>query len=246
MGEQHPSPERDEILTHLLAQDTNQPRDEPEVAANIGEQLKHMGLSTWSISIHRRLRDALGALSPERILEIGGGIGHRTAWLYDLFERQEGSPTRFTVVEQGAKFGVIIHRLMTRYGAEDWTNIVVGDPIQLAAEHAAWSLATTTTAEISETPFVSNYQAIVVDGPSPQRASLVKTYMPFLDQQGVLFTVEPDMPTGDVDPEDEQGMALVDGFNSWMELILETQSTHHVAFMPLFGGTLVAWLPRLL
>ena len=70
--------------------------------------------------------------------------------------------------------------------------------------------------------------------------------MPFLDQQGVLFTGEPDMPTGDVDPDDEQGMALVDGFNSWMELVQETQKTHHVAFMPLFGGTLVAWLPRLL
>ena len=133
---------------------------------------------------------------------------------------------------------------MTRYGAEDWTNIVVGDPIQLAAEHAAWSLATATTAEISETPFAPSYQAIIIDGPSANRASLAKTYMPFLDQNGVLFTVEPDMPTGDVDPDDEQGMALVDGFNAWIELVQETQKTHHVAFMPLFGGTLVAWLPR--
>jgi len=246
MEEQEPSPQRDEILAHLLAQDATQPRDEPEVAANIGEQLQHMGLPTWSISIHRRLRDSLGVLQPENVLEVGGGIGHRTAWLYDLFERQKKSPNRFTIIEKGAKFGVIIHRLMTRYGAENWTNIVVGDPIQLAAEHVAWSLATTTTAEISETPFSSPYQAIIIDGASPQRANLVKTYMPFLDPNGVLFTVEPDMPTGDVDPNDEHGMALVNGFNAWMELIQDTQSTHHVAFMPLFGGTLVAWLPRLL
>ena len=244
MEEQDAPPQRDEILTHLLSQDASQPRDEPEVAANIGEQLQHMGLTTWSISIHRRLRDALGVLQPENVLEVGGGIGHRTAWIYDLFERQKRTPEKMTIIEQGAKFGVIIHRLMTRYEAEDWTNIVVGDPLQLAAEHAAWSLATTTTAEISETPFAPSYQAIIIDGTSANRANLVKTYMPFLDSNGVLFTVEPDMPTGDVDPDDEHGMALVDGFNGWIELVQETQSSHHIAFMPLFGGTLVAWLPR--
>ncbi len=244
MEEQDVPPQRDEILAHLLSQDASQPRDEPEVAANIGEQLQHMGLTTWSISIHRRLRDALGVLQPENVLEVGGGIGHRTAWIYDLFERQKRTPEKMTIIEQGAKFGVIIHRLMTRYEAEDWTNIVVGDPLQLAAEHAAWSLATTTTAEISETPFAPSYQAIIIDGTSANRANLVKTYMPFLDSNGVLFTVDPDMPIGDVDPDDEQGMSLVDGFNGWIELVQETQSTHHVAFMPLFGGTLVAWLPR--
>ena len=47
----------------------------------------------------------------------------------------------------------------------------------------------------------------------------------------------------EVDADDEQGMALVNGFNAWMDLIRQTQVTHHVAFMPLFGGTLVAWLP---
>ena len=41
-----------------------------------------------------------------------------------------------------------------------------------------------------------------------------------------------------------EGMAMVNGFNRWIELVGETQSTHHVAFMPLFGGTLVAWLPH--
>ena len=85
---------------------------------------------------------------------------------------------------------------------------------------------------------------IVVDGPSPARASLVATYLPLLNDNGVLFTVEPDMPTGDVAEDDVEGMAMVNGFNRWIELVGETQSTHHVAFMPLFGGTLVAWLPH--
>ena len=75
-------------------------------------------------------------------------------------------------------------------------------------------------------------------------ARLVETYLPMLSESGVLYTVEPDMPTGEVEEDDADGMALVEGFNAWIELISSTQSTHHVAFMPLFGGTLVAWLPR--
>jgi hypothetical protein len=51
------------------------------------------------------------------------------------------------------------------------------------------------------------------------------------------------MPTGEVAEDDEAGMALVAGFNRWIEVVGETQTTHHLAFMPLFGGTLVAWLP---
>ncbi len=203
-----------------------------------------MGLSTWSISLLRRLRDAIARQQPKRMLEVGAGIGHRSAWLLDLFERKVNAFEAFTLVEQGGKFGVILHRLLTRYDALGWASIVVGEPIQLAAEHHAWSLASTTAAELSDTPFQSSYDAIVVDGPSPQRAALVKTYLPMLSENGVLYTVEPDMPTGDVDEADEDAMALVHGFNAWIELISSCQATHHVAFMPLFGGTLVAWLPR--
>mgnify|MGYP001349901406 CR=1 FL=1 len=234
--------ERSDILTHLMAKDGQQPRDEPEIAANIGQQLQHMGLTTWSISIHRRLRDALVRLAPQSVLEVGASIGHRTAWLLDAFVREQ-VPKHLTLVEQGAKFGVILHRLVTRYDALNWTDIVVGEPLQLAADHAAWSIATTISTELSETKFQSSYDAIIIDGPSPNRAELVKTYLPMLSANGVLFTKEPDMPTGEVDSDDEQGMALVNGFNAWMDLIRATQVTHHVAFMPLFGGTLVAWLP---
>ena len=73
--------DRSDILSHLMSKDGQQPRDEPEIAANIGQQLQHMGLTTWSISIHRRLRDALVRLSPQSVLEVGASIGHRTAWL---------------------------------------------------------------------------------------------------------------------------------------------------------------------
>lgn len=235
---------RGDVLAYLLAKDEKQPQDEPQIAANIHEQLQHMGLSTWSISVLRRLRDAMGRLSPDRVLEVGASIGHRTAWLLDDFERKERSPKALTLVEQGGKFGVILQRLLQRYDALAWASVVVGEPEQLAAEHQAWSLASATGAELSQTPFESGYDAIVIDGPSSGRADLVATYLSMLNDNGVLFTVEPDMPTGDVAEDDVEGMAMVNGFNRWIEVVGETQATHHVAFMPLFGGTLVAWLPH--
>ena len=244
MGREEEQPERAEILAQLLSKDADQPRHEPKIAANINEQLQHMGLSTWSISVLRRLRDALARQQPKRLLEIGSGIGHRSAWLLDLVERNVNTFETYTLIEQGGKFGVILHRLLTRYDALNWASVVIGEPGQLAAEHQAWSLASATTSELSGTRFAPHYDAIVVDGPSNQRAVLVKTYLSLLHKNGVLYTVEPDMPTGDVDEGDAEGMAMVDGFNSWIELISTTQDSHHVAFMPLFGGTLVAWLPR--
>ena len=74
---------RDQVLPSLLNADPERSRDEPEIAANIATQLEHMGLSTWSISVLRRLRDAIGRQGPKRVLEVGGSIGHRSAWLFD-------------------------------------------------------------------------------------------------------------------------------------------------------------------
>ena len=236
--------EREEILAFLMAKDAQQPRDEPEIAANIHMQLQHMGLSTWSISVHRRLRDAVGRLQPSTVLEIGASIGHRTSWLLDQFERADARPSSMTLVEQGGKFGVILQRLLQRYEAMPWASVVVGEPNQLAAEHQAWQLAAATNTELSQTPFERGYDVIIIGGPSPQRAGLVASYLPLLNPNGVMFTVEPDMPSGEIDEDDEHGMALVNGFNRWIEVIGDSKETHHLAFMPLFGGTLVAWLPR--
>ena len=55
---------REDVLAAILAADKELSRDEPEVAANIGKQLEHMGLSTWSISVRRRIRDAIARLKP--------------------------------------------------------------------------------------------------------------------------------------------------------------------------------------
>ena len=59
---------REDVLPALLVADDERSRDEPEIAANISTQLEHMGLHTWSISVIRRLRDAVGRLEPTSVL----------------------------------------------------------------------------------------------------------------------------------------------------------------------------------
>ena len=59
----------EEVLAAVLAADNSLSRDEPEVAANIGQQLEHMGLTTWSISVRRRIRDSVARLEPKKIIQ---------------------------------------------------------------------------------------------------------------------------------------------------------------------------------
>ena len=235
---------KDEVLSSILSPDPNRSRDEPAIAANISAQLNHMGLDTWSISVIRRLRDAVGRIKPDRIIEVGGGIGHRSAWIYDLIEQEDWQPTRYDIIENGAKFGVIIHRLMTRYKAESWTKIVVGELNSLLAQTNAWSAASKSGIEVGDSPIQSQAEVIIVDSNGKNVANAVKQMLPMLAKGGVLFTVEPLVPAGDVDENDEAGMAIVEGFNSWINLIQSANETHHIAFNPLFGGTLVAFLEK--
>ena len=235
---------KDEVLSSILSPDPNRNRDEPAIAANISAQLNHMGLDTWSISVIRRLRDAVGRIKPDRIIEVGGGIGHRSAWIYDLIDQDDWQPTRYDIIENGAKFGVIIHRLMTRYKAESWTKIVVGELNSLLAQTNAWSAASKSGIEVGDSPIQSQAEVIIVDSNGKNVANTVKQMLPLLAKGGVLFTVEPLVPAGDVDENDEAGMAVVEGFNSWINLIQSTNETHYIAFNPLFGGTLVAFLEK--
>ena len=121
---------------------------------------------------------------------------------------------------------------------------VVGVLDALVGETLAWKAASSTGLEVGDAPIQPEADAIIVDGKSSIRAKNVELMLPFLAPGGVLFTLEPDMPVGDVDPEDTEGMALVEGFNAWIELIQSSNETHHIGFMPLFGGTLVAMIPR--
>jgi hypothetical protein len=224
---------REDVLAAILSADKDLSRDEPEVAANIGKQLEHMGLSTWSISVRRRIRDAIARLQPKSIIQTGAAIGHLTAWILDYYEGREGIE-KFQIIEEGNRFAVILTRLCQRY-SEVPTSIVVGAPPLLTSELKAWAIS-----KVGDAPILENADAIIVDSPMERLAEDVTAMLPLLNKNGVLFTIEPNPPEGDRDEKDPE----VVGFNNWMELIRKSTETHHIAFAPLFGGTIVAWLPK--
>ena len=224
---------RDEILAALLTANKDLSRDEPEVAKNIGLQLEHMGLSTWSISVRRRIRDAISRLEPKNIIQTGAGIGHLSAWLFDHFEQVKGIED-FQMIEDGNRFAVILKRLSQRYSSVT-SSIVVGSPALLCGELKAWNISKT-----GESPILPSADAIIVDAPMTKLASDVKAMLPILNPNGVLFTVEPTPPVGDRTEDDPE----VVGFNNWMDLIRSSNETHHLAFAPLFGGSIVAWIAK--
>lgn len=224
---------REDVLAAILAADKELSRDEPEVAANIGKQLEHMGLSTWSISVRRRIRDAIARVQPKSIIQTGAAIGHLTAWILDYFEGKEGLE-KFQIIEEGNRFAVILTRLCQRY-SEVPTNIVVGAPSLLTSELKAWNIS-----KVGDPPILESADVVIVDAPMERLADDVSSMLPLLNKNGVLLTVEPEPPVGDREEDD----AEVVGFNKWMELIKASNETHHIAFAPLFGGTIVAWLSK--
>ena len=224
---------REEVLAAILAADKDLSRDEPEVAANIGQQLEHMGLTTWSISVRRRIRDAIARLSPKNIIQTGAGIGHLSAWILDYFEGKK-ELEKFQLIEEGNRFAVILTRLCQRYDSVP-TSIVVGTPSLLTSELKAWKISKT-----GDAPILEKADAIIVDAPMEKLAGDIGAMLPLLNSNGVLFTTEPTPPVGDREEDDPEVL----GFNKWMELIRDSNETHHLAFAPLFGGTIVAWLPK--
>ncbi len=224
---------REDVLVAILAADKELSRDEPEVAANIGLQLEHMGLTTWSISVRRRIRDAISRVSPKNIIQTGAGIGHLSAWILDHFEGKDGLE-HFQIIEEGNRFAVILTRLCQRYSSVP-TSIKVGSPSLLTSELKAWKIS-----KVGDSPMLESAEVIIVDAPMERLADDINAMLPLLTKNGVLFTVEPNPPVGDRDEDD----AEVIGFNKWMDMIRVTNESYHLAFAPLFGGTIVAWLPK--
>ncbi|MDP6869813.1 MAG: hypothetical protein QGI21_03465 [Candidatus Poseidoniaceae archaeon] len=224
---------RDQFLSAALSVAKDLNRDEPEVAANIGIQLEHMGLETWSISVRRRIRDSMNYIQPKKIIQTGAGIGHLTAWLLDYFSTKN-IVEKFQVVEEGNRFAVILSRLQERFSKINM-QVKVGKLSLLAAEHKAWAIT-----RDGEPPLLENADVIIVNSSLKNLADEVRMMLSHLNENGVLLTVEPVPPVGERDEEDPE----VVGFNSWMELVKDTSETHHIAFAPLFGGTIVAWLKK--
>lgn len=242
-GEQFPN--REKVLEILLSAKSDLSRNEPQIASNISEQLQHMGLDTWGISLIRRVRDACSILQPKIVLETGAQIGHKSAWLFDLFSMDEHKPEKFVMVEKGAKFGVILARLRTRYEAEDWADIKIGDIQSLCSEAKAWKLANALSKDTSDSPIPQEIDFILVDEKAEDLSVVVKNLLPYLSKSGVLLLREPDVPVGESDESDSAFQKQVEGFNQWIELIKEISKTHIIRMNPIFGGTLVGIMKRI-
>jgi len=194
-----------------------------------------MGLQTWSVSIRRRIRDVVAKLQPKKIIEVGCGIGHLSAWLLDHLA-VHGEVESYDLVEQGNRFAVILKRLKDRY-PQVKTRIVVGEAISLIGQTNAWKLS---GLKDQDPPLISEADLIIVDSRLDLIAENIESLLTYLCPTGVLLTVEPIPPVGDLSTDDPN----VIGFNRWMELIKTTSQSHHLAFAPLFGGSIVAWKLR--
>ena len=117
-----------------------------EVAASIGAQLEHMELTSMPTGLRRRIRDVISRVQPKRVCEVGSGIGHLSAWLFDYWS-QDSQPEHFDMIEAGGKFGVILTRLLRRYDAEEWAHVRVGEFETLCAEMDSWKAANATLGE---------------------------------------------------------------------------------------------------
>ena len=89
------------MFSLLLSEDTERGDSEPAIAAGIGEQMLHMSLRPLPRSMRARIRDISGRVPANNAVLIGGGIGHLSAWLLDLFSLEPpssvGSSKRLTM-----------------------------------------------------------------------------------------------------------------------------------------------------
>jgi len=238
MEEEHFSAEV-ESLDEIVSMHSGQPREQPLISENIHEQLKHMELSSWSISVHRRLRDAISRIRPEHVLELGGQIGHRTSWLFDLIERRQWSPKQYYIVEEGPKFGVILKRLIQRYQHNDFTRVVIQNPMKYIEEYRLWNRTHLINNQVEDHQFMSKVDCILVDSNLEQHVEIVEQSLKLLSQSGYLFTVEPDIPTDDLDTNLPEVQNRISMFNLWIKLIREASDAFEIGFTPLHEGTLV-------
>ena len=233
-------------LDEMLSKSEDLTRGEPQISVNIGAQLKHMDLESLPLTVRRRIRDVAARKRPQTVVEVGAGIGHLSAWLFDLWQDEEFRPERYAMVEAGGKFGVILTRLQQRFEARKWADVVVGDWLDIVATANAWKAAFATTPDIAAPqppPIPVPIDLCVVDVGWKKQIECVMAAVPLLSEEGLLLTNEPEVPTGDLDvlegEEAKAEEAKVAAFNGWITLVKMLNETHDVGFVPMFGGTLV-------
>ncbi|MED5231774.1 MAG: hypothetical protein VYB30_05370 [Candidatus Thermoplasmatota archaeon] len=251
-----PTMSQREMFEQLLGDDESRSASEPEIAAAIGEQMIHMDLRPLPRSIRKRIRDIAGRIPARNVVIVGGGIGHLTAWMMDLWcgnpahEESDGSnrPDTLRVIEEGGKFGVIIDRLLRRYDASGWAQVISVPWGEIAAETESWNAANATLPDVARNaPLPQPIDLVIIDLPELERAQAVTLAFNLLAPGGIVMALEPQVPTGDVgEPEQEAEMTpaqqVVASFNQWIEFVQSVNSAHSAAFVELAGGTLGVFL----
>ena len=245
-----------EMFEQLLGEDESRSASEPEIAAAIGEQMIHMDLRPLPRSIRKRIRDISARIPAKNVVIIGGGIGHLTAWMMDLWcgnpadpeSVGSGRPDSLRVIEEGGKFGVIIDRLLRRYDASNWAQVISDPWPEIAAETESWNAANATLPDIAKSaPLPQPIDLVIIDLPEVERAKVASSAFNLLSPGGVVMVLEPQVPTGDVgEPEQgsemTQAQQVVASFNEWIEFVQSVNSNHSAAFVELAGGTLGVFL----
>jgi len=249
-----PQSSEGEVMRTLLSPDDNRGQDEPEVAASIGEQMLHMDLQILPRSVRARIRDVCARLSPRNAVIIGGGIGHLSAWLFDCWCTDSGvkvnRPGSFRVVEPGKRFGVIIDRLIRRYEAESWAQVISMNWQEVLAETSSFKASNVSLPEIALSSLLPlPIDLFVIDLQEEERISAASECFELLAPGGLMLVMEPTVPTGDVGEvlegdEPTPAQSKVQHFNQWIELIKTANESHSVGFADLSGGTLVAILKQ--
>ena len=245
-----------DLMDLLLSEDVERNQSEPDVASSIGEQMLHMDLSLLPRSVRARIRDVCSRINPSNVVLVGGGIGHLSAWLFDLWstsnedhpERQVNPPEAFRIIEPGTRFCVIIDRLIRRYEAEDWAQVVSMTWQEVFAEtlsSRASNISIPETALNSVLPMPLDL--ILIDLPEEERVAAAAAAFDLVAPGGLVLLLEPTVPTGDVGDfsegvESTPAQLKVQSFNSWIELVKRINEIDSVGFTDLSGGTIVAFL----
>jgi hypothetical protein len=240
MASDAPAPTPEEAFRAALGARQDLGREAPEVAANIGVQMGHMGLDVPTVSVVRRLRDIVVTLQPRKMAEIGAAIGHTTSWLLDAWSREDVNAPQFVdVMEQGNRFAVILDRIIKRYNMESVARVVVGDVEEHAPQTRAWRLAHLASQDRPPT-LMDGLDVAVLRCGLEELGGRATASLELLRKGGVLLVLEPAVPGDNIDDSTEEGAAIIAGFNAWIAFVHHCSETHDLAFVPVHGGTIVA------
>ncbi len=245
-----------EVMRLLLSEDPDRGQVEPEVASSIGEQMLHMDMPLLPKSVRSRIRDVCSRVSSRNAVLVGGGIGHLSAWLFDLWcpEDQEGGesselrPESFRIIEPGTRFGVIIDRLIRRYDSESWAKVISRSWQEVFAESMSQMVSNVALPETAlDSLLPMPVDLVVIDVPEDDRVQCSSSAFDLVSPGGLVLVLEPTVPTGDVGEIDDgdgptPAQEKVQSFNQWIDLVKNVNSGHSLGFAELSGGTLVGLL----